>query len=233
MAEVVDEVVGFMFFGEVEVAADIATEGGGFAEVGFGDAGVFAKGLGHECEAAVGFEIDSVGAEAFDGGGVGMVEDVGIVPKGGVVNGLVIARYAVLEDCGAGEEAVGGVETLGFEFAHSEGRAAVGLAEKVGVEGDEVVVVGSYYPEYFVPILVSDAERVFGYAPEGLLGDLWPEEADSIPAVDGTVASPLAAVSASSVDEAVVGVVVHSPYGKPKSTVDERVVGLQILTFGT
>lgn len=160
------------------------------------------------------------------------MEHVGVVPLGGVIDGLVIARYAVLKDGGAHEEAVGGVEALRLKLAHGAGSTAVGLAEEEGVARDEEMMMRGEGPDNLVPILMAYAEAVLGDAPERLLGHLGTEEADGVPAVDGAVARPFAAIAASSMDEAVVGVVVYGPDGKAEGAVDKRVGSLQALSLG-
>lgn len=116
--------------------------------------------------------ISDVGAEAFDGVRIGVVQHVGIVPFGGVVYRLVVGGYAVLENGRAHEEAVLGIETIVDEFVYCSDTAVVGLAEHSCVGIDDPVVVGGHQPNDLVPILVADANAVFGDAPEGFLGSL-------------------------------------------------------------
>lgn len=231
-AEVVDEVVGAVQVGAVEVEEYLVLKEGGAVEVVGRDAARLLQERRHVVEAAIGLIIHCVGAEALDGSGIGVMEHVGVVPLGGVIDGLVIARYAVLKDGGAHEEAVGGVEALRLKLAHGAGSTAVGLAEEEGVARDEEMMMRGEDPDNLVPILMAYAEAVLGDAPERLLGHLGTEEADGVPAVDGAVARPFAAIAASGMDEAVVGVVVYGPDGKAEGTVDERVGSLQALSLG-
>lgn len=231
-AEVVDEVVGAVQVGAVEVEEYLVLKEGSAAEVVSGAAARLLQERRHVVEAAIGLIIYCVGAEALDSGRIGVMKHVGVVPLGGVIDRLVIARYAVLKDGGAHEEAVGGVEALRLKLTHGAGSTAVGLAEEEGVARDEEMMMRGEGPDNLVPILMAYAEAVVGDAPERLLSHLGTEEADGVPTIDGTVARPLSPIAASGMDETVVGVVVDGPYGKAEGTVDERVAGLQLLSLG-
>lgn len=230
---VVDKIVGTVLVGAVEVEEYLILKEGGTAEVFGGMAARLFEEAGHVVEAAIGLIIDSVGAEALDGGGIGVMKHVGVVPLDGVIDGLVVACYAVLKDGGAHEEAVGGVETLRLKLAHGGSGTVVGLAEEEGVARDEEMMMCGEGPDDLVPILMADAEAVVGDAPERFFGHLGAEEAEGVPGIDGTVARPLSAIAPSGMDEAVVGVVVYGPYGKTESAVDERIAALQLLCGST
>ena len=101
------------------------------------------------------------------------------------------------------------------------------------VVGGQIVLPSGNHPDDLVPILMSDAFAVFGYAPKRCARSLRAKQIGSIGAIEGAIAGPLASVVSSGKDDTFCrDVFVESLDSHIKSLIDGGIVGGDCLRGG-
>lgn len=81
------------------------------------------------------------------------------------------------------------------------------------------MVVSTYGPNDFVPILVANRRAVVGDTPKRFFRHFGMKQTHSVPAVYGAIARPLAAITFARFYHAIMNIVVDGPDGQLESTV--------------
>lgn len=91
------------------------------------------------------------------------------------------------------------------------------------------MVVSTYGPNDFVPILVANRRAVVGDTPKRFFRHFGMKQTHSVPAVYGAIARPLAAITFARFYHAIMNIVVDGPDGQLESTVQKRIIRLHFL----